>query len=44
MHYYFYGTCYNFYSVFKNNMDDLLKLWAIVKVPWVIIDPWYLSS
>jgi len=26
MHYYFYGTCYNFYSVFKNNMDDLLKL------------------
>jgi hypothetical protein len=26
MHYYFYGTCYNFYSVFKNNMVDLLKL------------------
>jgi len=26
MHYYFYGTCYNFYSVFKNNIDDLLKL------------------
>jgi hypothetical protein len=26
MYYYFYGTCYNFYSVFKNNIDDLLKL------------------